>query len=277
MKKNKLAIESDRPIAFFDIEATGISPRADRIIELAVVKIHPDGTTEDFTWRINPEMPIPHESTLIHGITDADIAECPTFRQLADEINSALKDCDLAGYNNLRFDIPMLVEEFLKAQIYFDLENRRVIDVQRIFHKREPRTLSAALSFYCGEMHLDAHGAMPDVLATIRVLQGQYERYQDLPKSIDEIDEYCNPRDPAWADRQGRLRWTSGELAINFGKKKGVLIKTIMQEDPGFLQWILRNDFPSDTKKILQDAINGVWPTPSAEAISTKTESTSED
>jgi DNA polymerase-3 subunit epsilon len=255
-------LKLDRPLAFFDIEATGISPRADRIIDLAIVTLNPDGTRDTHTFRVNPEMPIPEESTKIHGITDQDVENSPTFKEVAPEINSVLEGCDLGGYNIVRFDIPMLAEEFIRCGIKFDVDSRRLIDAQRIFHRREPRDLTAALSFYCGELHMGAHGAEADVLATIQVLEGQFAKYQDLPGEMDSLHDYCNPRDPSWVDRQGRLKWSGGKVALNFGKKKGQLLRRIVEEDPGFIKWMLRSDFPADTRQIVQDAMQGIWPEP---------------
>lgn len=253
-------LKLDRPLAFFDIEATGISPRADRIIDLAIVTLNPDGTRVTNTFRVNPEMHIPEDSTRIHGITDEDVEGSPTFREIAAEINSVLEGCDLGGYNIVRFDIPMLVEEFTRAGIKFEVDSRRLIDAQRIFHQKEPRDLSAALSFYCGETHMGAHGAEADVLATINVLEGQFTKYPDLPGEMDALHDFCNPRDPSWVDSQGRLKWSGGEVALNFGKKKGQLLRRIVEEDQGFIKWMLRSDFPADTRQIVQDAMHGIWP-----------------
>ncbi len=255
-----LNIEIERPIAFFDIEATGISPRADRIVELCIIKITPTKQQSTHIFRINPQVPIPAETTAIHGISDADVADCPTFPELAREIADVLEGCDLGGYNIGRFDIPMLTEEFTRAGIVFNVDSRRVLDVQRIYHRREPRDLSAALKFYCNELHLGAHGAEADVVATIRVFEGQLERYADLPKDMDALDDYCNPRDPAWVDRTGRLRWVNGEPAINFGKKKGETLKGLVASDQGFIKWMLRSDFPADTREIVENATKGIYP-----------------
>ncbi len=255
-----LSIEMDRPIAFFDIEATGISPRADRIVELCIVKITPNKQQSTHIFRINPQVPIPAETTAIHGISDADVADCPTFSELAREIADVLEGCDLGGYNIGRFDIPMLTEEFTRAGIIFDIESRRVLDVQRIYHRKEPRDLSAALNFYCNELHLGAHGAEADVVATIRVFEGQLERYADLPKDMDALDDYCNPRDPSWVDRTGKLRWVDGEAAINFGKKKGETLRELVDNDKGFIKWMLRSDFPADTREIVENALAGIYP-----------------
>jgi DNA polymerase-3 subunit epsilon len=160
--------------------------------------------------------------------------------------------------------MPMLAEEFVRAGVPFDVENRRVIDAQRIFHRREPRDLTAGLHFYCGEMHLDAHGAEADALATVRVLEGQFERYPDLPREMDALHDYCNPRDPNWVDRLGRLKWSKGRVVLNFGKRKGTPLQDLVEKDPGFIKWMLRSDFPRDTLKIVEDAIEGRWPEPPA-------------
>ena len=255
----------DRPLAFFDIESTGTSPGADRIVELAVVRLMPDGSRESRTWRLNPGIPIPAEVTAIHGITDADVADCPSFADAADDILKAFDDADLSGYNVLRFDIPMLTEEFFRAGIRFEWEHRRIIDVQRIYHRKEPRDLTAALAFYCNEMHLDAHGAVADVDATIRVLEAQCGRYTDLPSDMDGLDAYCNPRQPGWVDRTGRLKWQNGEVVLNFGKRKGTPLRQIVEGDTNFVNWMLRSDFPRDVKEILMDAMQGKWPVPPKE------------
>lgn len=248
----------ERPLAVFDIEATGTNPRADRIIELSLIKLLPPrGTREIHTFLINPGIPIPSEAIAIHGITNEQVSGAPTFKDIAPKILDLLKDCDLAGYNVIRFDIPMLIEEFLRAGIPFDLASRRVIDAQRIFHKREPRDLKAALAFYCNELFLDGHRAEDDALATVRVLEGQLERYHDLPTTMDELAKYCDLRDPNWVDRDGKLRWVDGEIAINFGKKKGEKVSMLVRNDPGFLKWMLRGDFASDTKAIVSKIMEG--------------------
>jgi DNA polymerase III subunit epsilon len=252
----------ERPLAIMDIEATGINPRIDRIIDLAIVKLMPDGKRSVRTFRINPGIPIPPETTKIHGIRDSDVADSPSFGLLAPEILDLLKGCDLGGYNLIRFDIPMLVEEFLRNNIKFDIEGRKIIDAQRIFHKREPRDLSAALVYYCGEMHFDAHGAESDALATLRVFEGQFKRYPDLPREIDVLDQYCNPREPDWVDRTGKLKWQNGEIVLNFSRKKGESLKNLIQNDPGFIKWIMRGDFPQDMQEIVQNALQGKWPKP---------------
>jgi DNA polymerase-3 subunit epsilon len=258
----------ERPLAVFDLEATGTNPRTDRIVEVAVVRIFPDDRREVHAFRVNPGVPIPPEATQVHGITDADVARCPTFRDLAPRLLALFDGCDLGGYNCIRFDVPLLIEEFLRVGAQFPMEGRRLIDAQRIFHKREPRDLSAALAFYCKDTHEDAHGAEADALATIRVLEGQFERYPDLPRTAAELDRYCDLRDPSWADREGRLRWVNGEITINFGKKKGESLRETAKNDPGFLRWILKGDFPSDTKEIVQKALDNKTAAPLGSALS---------
>ncbi len=258
----KLELQLDRPLAFFDIEATGSSPRADRIIELAIVKILPSGGHSTHRYRINPQMPIPPEATRVHGLTDTDVAGCPTFMDVAQDVHHVFVDADLAGYNILRFDIPLLTEEFLRAGRSFSTDGRRIIDVQRIFHRREPRDLAAALLFYCGQTHHGAHGAEADVLATIRVLQGQFARYPDLPRNVSDLDRYCDARDPSWVDRAGRLRWKNGEIVLNFGKKKGTPLRTVIANDPNLVKWMLRSDFPVDFREVVAHAVEGQWPSP---------------
>lgn len=257
----------DRPLAVFDIEATGINPRADRIIELAIVKILPKGGQQVLSYTINPGIPIPPESTAIHGITDADVAGKPLFRDLAPAIFKELDGCDLAGYNIIRFDVPMLIEEFQRASLNLSLEGRRIIDSQRIYHKREPRDLKAALAFYCNELFLDGHRAEADAQATLRVLEGQFERYPDLPRDLTELDKYCSVRDPAWVDRDGKLRWLNGEITINFGKKKGEKLRDLARTDVSFLRWILKGDFASDTKAIVTKIMEGKRIDPIGSAI----------
>lgn len=253
-------LELAKPLAVFDIESTGTNPRSDRIIDLAIVKLMPDGSREEHTFRVDPGIPIPRETTEIHGISDLDVLGKPSFGEIAEQLDEILSGCDLSGYNAIRFDIPMLAAEMDRAGRPFSLEGRNLIDPQRIFHQREPRDLSAALQFYCGDQHTGAHGALDDVQATIRVLEGQLERYPDLPLSAEALHKYCNPKHPHWVDSQGRLRWVNGEVAIGFGKNQGRLLKGLVATDNGFLNWILQNDFPDDTKAIIRNAIQGTYP-----------------
>ena len=255
-----MKLKLDRPLAVFDIESTGINRRTDRIIELAIVKLLPDGKRETHEFLFNPERPIPPEATAIHGISDADVKDCPTFVQKAREVAALLADCDLAGYNILGFDIPLLMEEFQRADVPFVAENRRIFDAQRVYHKKVPRDLTAALSYYCNELHVDAHGALGDVEATLRVMEGQLERYPDLPRDLDGLDEFCNPRDPSWVDRTGKLKWVDGEVTLNFGRYAGRKLRTIVAEEPNFVRWMLKADFPQDTRDIVAQAARGIFP-----------------
>ncbi len=255
-------LQIDRPLVFFDIESTGINVKTDRIIDLGIVRILPRHQREAFSFRVHPGMPIPRESSEVHGITDEDVEHCPPFSEVAERVRELFTDVDLAGFNILRFDIPLLEMECNRAGSPLDLREARVVDAQRIFHIKEPRDLSAALKFYCGEFHLDAHGAMGDVDATIRVLDGQLERYGDLPRSVDGLHELCDTRKPDWVDRSGKLRWANGDILINFGKNKGQSLKTLVREDPGFLSWMLRSDFPPDTQDLIRNAMSGRFPDP---------------
>lgn len=251
---------TDKPIAFLDIEATGINFRTDRIIELAIVLVRPDGQRDTHHFLFNPQRPIPAESSAIHGITDEDVKDCPAFSEVAPHIRDLLAGCDLGGYNVIHYDIPLLEVEFERAAIKFETENRRIIDAQKIFHKREPRDLTAALKFYCDDFHADAHGALGDVEATIRVLEGQFAKYPDLPRAVDPLAEFCDQRDPNWADRKGRFKWHNGELIVNFGKKQGQTLRDIAKNEPGFLRWMITNSFPPDVTAIARNALEGKFP-----------------
>jgi DNA polymerase III subunit epsilon len=252
----------ERPLVCFDIESTGTSVKRDRVIDLAMVKVHPGGREETREIRVNPGMPIPSEASAIHGLYDADVKDCPPFADVAGEVDRFLADCDLCGYNLLRFDIPLLQEEMNRAGIPWTMDGRRVIDAQRIFHRKEPRDLTAALKFYCGELHLGAHGATADVRATLSVLEGQLRRYGDLPRDLAGLDAYCHPRDPTWADESGRLKWRDGVLVINFGRNEGASLRELARDERGFLQWILDRDFPDDTKALVREALKGKFPDP---------------
>ncbi len=248
-------------MAIFDIEATGVNRKVDRIIDLAILILRPDGKREEHAYRVNPGVPIPREATAVHGITDADVAGAPTFKQQAPQIAKLLEGCDLGGFNILYYDIPMLCEEFARAGVPFSTEGRRVVDAQRIYHKKEPRDLTAALRYYCGELHLGAHGAMEDVVATTRVLEAQLERYDDLPRDLAGLDAFCNPRDPSWADQDGKLKWVGDDLVINFGQKQGKKLVDLVKDDSKYLDWILKGDFRADTKAIIENAKRGQYPT----------------
>ena len=262
-----------RPLVVFDLETTGLFPRKDRIVEIAAVKTNPDGTEERLEHLVNPEMPIPPETTKIHGITDEMVKGCPTFAELADEIYAFFEGCDVAGFNSDRYDIPCLEESFYRVGKNFAAAIVNRVDVQRIYHKMEPRDLSAAVKFYCNRSHDGAHGALADAEATRDVLAAQLaranaatdagDRYAALKgKDVAEIDGYLVPHDPMNADRNGMFRWRDGILYVNFGKKKGTPLKTILMHEPKFLQWIVKGDFDTDVKAIAADALEGRLPPP---------------
>ena len=254
-------LKLDRPLVVFDIESTGLFPRRDRIVELAAVKLMPDGTEVEKCWLLNPTVPIPPETTAIHGISDDIVKDCPTFADAAADIFAFFEGCDLSGFNADRYDIPCLEEEFARVGLNFAASNRRHVDVQRIYHRMEPRDLSAAVKFYLGRDHAGAHGAEADARATLEVLKAQMERYPNLPQTTAEMDEYLVPHDPLNADRQGMLRWRNGELCVNFGKKKGASLKKLLLDEPNFLRWIVKGDFDTEVRMIVKDLLdNGRLP-----------------
>ncbi len=243
-------IALDRPVVVFDTETTGVNPRTDRIVEIACLKIHPDGRREDWIRRVNPGVPIPAASTAIHGISDEEVRSLPTFREVARELADFLEGCDLAGYNIAGFDLPALRIEFLRAGVPFDVAGRRLLDAQRIFFVREPRNLAAAARFYCRSEHQGAHGALADAEMTLRVLEGQLAHYEDIPRSIPELhDLFCAGLDQD-LDPEGRFRMIRGEPTVNFGKNRGRSLKEMSREEPGFLRWILKGDFSEPVKEI---------------------------
>ena len=255
----------DRPLVFFDLEATGLNKRVNRIVSIALVRFAPGAEPEQYHYFINPTIPIPAESTAIHGITDDDVADAPTFAELAPVLVSHFKDADLAGYYIVGFDIPLLQEEFSRAGVRFEIGARRILDVQKIFFRKEPRDLSAAVRFYCGHEMENAHDALADILATVEVFGGQYRRYDDLPRDMDGLNAYCDQRDPTWVDRSGRLRWVNGQVALNFGRFQGLLLRDVIRIDPNLVTWILKSDFPADTKEIVRRARDlGAYPNPPA-------------
>ncbi|MBO5643289.1 MAG: 3'-5' exonuclease [Kiritimatiellae bacterium] len=266
-----MKINLDRPLIVFDIESTGTSPRQDRIIELAVIKVMPDGTEESRCWLLNPGVHIPEQTTAIHGISDEIVKDCPTFADKADEIFEFFDGCDLSGFNADRFDIPCLEEEFARVGKAFCSSQRRHIDVQRIYHRMERRDLSAAVKFYLGRDHEGAHGAEADTRATLDVLRAQLERYEELPRTSAQMDEFLVPRDPLNVDRNGLLRWKDGELTVNFGKKKGESLRKLFKLEPNYLRWIVKGDFDTEVRMIVNDLLqHGRLPSCPPEAMPKK-------
>ena len=239
------------PIVFFDLETTGTNINSDRIVEICYLKVYPNGNEESKTMRINPEMHIPESSTAVHGIHDEDVADCPTFKSVAKDIAKDFEGADIAGFNSNRFDVPVLVEEFLRAGIDIDLTKRKFIDVQVIYHKLEQRTLSAAYKFYCGKNLEDAHTAEADTRATYEVLKAQLDKYPDvLENDIKFLSEYsCYSRN---VDFAGRIVLNDDNVEVfNFGKYKGLPVEEVFLRDPGYYSWILNGDFTLNTKNVL--------------------------
>lgn len=256
----KYSFNITKPIVFFDLETTGINIQTDRIVEICVAKLSPGGEMEVKTKRVNPERHIPLESSEIHGIYDADVQDKPTFNSIASSFYLYLDKCDLAGYNIKRFDIPLLIEEFKRAGLDFDIIGRNIVDMQTIYHKREPRTLSAAYKYFCGQELEDAHSAEADVIASIDVLQGQLKMYSDLPNDMEELSEFCSQKEPSWIDSTGKFKWSEGVAIVNFSKHSGTPIKELAINEPGFFKWMLKASFPKDALKVAQDALVGKFP-----------------
>jgi len=261
-----------RPLAFFDLEATGTNIGADRIVEISVIKLHPDGSEDVKTWRVHPNMPIPLESSLIHGIYDEHIADEPKFHEIAEAVAEFIHDSDLAGYNSNKFDIPMLMEEFLRAKVSFDLENRHFVDVQNIFHQMEQRTLKAAYQFYCEKQIINAHSAEADTRATMEVLLAQIARYENMEwedkkgnrsvpviNDVEALHKFTNLNKPV--DFAGRMVYNEkGQETFNFGKHKGKPVEDVLKIEPSYYSWMMQGDFPLYTKRKLEE-IHNRWNT----------------
>jgi len=240
------------PIAFIDLETTGINVAKDRIVEISIVKVSPNGTEEVKTYRVNPGMPIPAQSTAVHGISDEDVKNEPGFKEVGKTIAKYLEGCDLAGYNSNRFDFPLLAEEFLRSDIDFDMRKRKFVDVQTIFHKMEQRTLTAAYRFYCNKELEGAHGAEADTKATYEVLKSQLDRYDKLENDIEYLADFSTQNKNA--DFAGMIIFDeNGVETFNFGKNKGVAVEKVLNDQPGYYGWIMNSDFPLYTKKILTE------------------------
>ncbi|MEN8116194.1 MAG: exonuclease domain-containing protein [Bacteroidota bacterium] len=258
-----MQLQLKKPIVFLDLETTGINIVTDRIVEIALIKVNPDGTEEEKQLRINPEMPIPEEASLIHGIYDEDVKDEPAFKEVAKSLVKFIEGCDLGGFNSNRFDIPLLAEEFLRVDIDIDLKKNKFIDVQAIFHKMEKRTLTAAYKFYCNQNLVDAHSALADTKATYEVLKAQLNRYDGVEyedgkgkKSMPIVNDVEKLSEFSSYDRNvdfvGRIVYDeNGVEVFNFGKNKGVPVEQVLQEQPGYFGWILNSEFPLYTKKVL--------------------------
>jgi DNA polymerase-3 subunit epsilon len=246
-----------RPIAFIDLETTGINISTDRIVEIAIVKVQPGGTQVVKRKLVNPLIPIPNEAAAVHGITDEMVKDAPSFKQIANEIKQFIDNCDLAGYNSNRFDIPLLIEEFSRAGIDFDTTNRKTVDVQRIFHQMEPRTLSAAYKFYCQKNLDGAHSAEADASATYEILLAQIQKYPELGGTLDSIVKFAGEDD--MVDFARRFIKVNGVIVFNFGKHKGRPVEEVLKTEPQYYDWMMKGDFALDTKnkitQILRDML----------------------
>jgi DNA polymerase-3 subunit epsilon len=245
------SLQLKRPLAVIDLETTGTNVATDRIIEIAIIKVFPDKTTQSKVKRIHPGMPIPASSTAIHGISDEDVKDCPTFKQCANELRQYLDNCDLAGYNSNRFDIPLLVEEFLRTGLEFDVKDRKFIDVQKIFHLMEKRTLSAAYKFYCDKNLENAHSAEADALATYEILEAQLARYEQLQAEVAPLADFT--KEDEYVDFARRMVMQNGVEVFNFGKYKGRAVRDVLKIEPQYYDWMMKADFPLNTKQKLTE------------------------
>ena len=245
----------EKPIVFFDLETTGLQISTDRIVEISILKIFPNGNKESKTWLVNPTIPIPKETTEIHGITDEKVKNEPTFKDISKEIIELIDNCDLAGYNSNKFDIPLLAEEFIRCDIEFNMQNRNAIDVQNIFHKLEKRNLIAAYKFYCNKDLTNAHSAQADTKATYEILVSQLKKYTELENNINFLSEFSEIRGKL-ADLAGFIKYNEkGEEIFSFGKYRDNTLEKVWKDNPGYFSWIKQADFPKYTKNIIEDFI----------------------
>jgi DNA polymerase-3 subunit epsilon len=249
-----MKLQLNRPLAFIDLETTGVNISTDRIVEIAIVKINPDGTKQVKRKLINPQMPIPPGSSEVHGITDEMVKDAPTFKQVANEVKQFIEGCDLGGYNSNRFDIPMLVEEFLRSGMEFSVEGKKLVDVQKVFHMMEQRTLSAAYKFYCQKTLEGAHSAEVDATATWEVLEAQVERYPQIGNTVDSIVKFTGEDDII--DFARRFVRENGVEVFNFGKHKGKPVAQVLKEEPQYYDWMMKGDFAMNTKQKLTEMLN---------------------
>ena len=245
-----MKLNLNRPLIFFDLETTGTNVTQDRIVELSYIKVYPDGREEQKSRRINPGIPIPPASTAVHHITDEDVKDEPTFNKIAKSLHQIFEGCDIAGYNSNKFDVPLLMEEFARCGINFDVSGRHFIDVQNIFHKMEQRTLVAAYRFYCGKELEGAHSALADTLATYEVLKGQLDKYKDLENDVEKLAKFSASGKNL--DLAARIILDDQDRPIfNFGKHKGKTVKEVLRKEPSFYDWMMQGDFPKNTKDVL--------------------------
>ncbi|MCB1182650.1 3'-5' exonuclease [bacterium] len=250
-----------RPLAVFDLETTGIDVEKDRIVQLAIIRVEPYGTRRTFETLVNPERPIPPEATAVHGIKDADVRDAPTFAQVRREVEELLADADLAGFNSVNFDQPLLMAEMKRAGSELEFRGRRHLDAMRIFHRMERRDLTAAYRFYCDKELTGAHNALADTAATLEILDAQVGRYEEVPDEVEALHAFCNPDEGRFVDRTRKLVWNDqGEAEFTFGKYQGRSLNAVCEENRGYLEWMLNKDFSEEVKGILREALGGVFP-----------------
>jgi DNA polymerase-3 subunit epsilon len=249
-----------RPLCSFDLETTGLDPDRDRIVEIAMVWLHPDGSRTSWTDKVNPQMPIPPASTAIHGISDADVRDAKTFAQLAPKVLAMLAGCDLTGFNMEKFDIPFLAAEFRRCALVFPEPGTAIVDAFVLFQRKEPRDLTAALRLYCGQERKDAHQALADAEGAADILLGQLRHYPDLPLDPQGLHDWLHPRDPNWHDPEGKLTWDGDSLLCNFGKHKGKALLDMARTDADYLRWLLNKDFSLAVKDAVSLALRGHQP-----------------
>lgn len=243
-----------RPVAFIDLETTGLNLSTDKIVEIAIIKIMPDGERLIKRKLVNPQMPISEGAFAVHGISEEMVKEAPTFKQIANEIKQFLEPCDIGGYNSNRFDIPMLIEEFLRCGLHFNVDGRKLIDVQKIFHMMEQRTLTAAYKFYCNKDLMDAHSAESDAMATWEILEAQLERYPHIGNTPEAICKFCGEEDVV--DFSRRFIRVNGIEVFNFGKHKGRTVVEVLKQEPQYYDWMMKGDFTMHTKQKLTEILN---------------------
>jgi DNA polymerase-3 subunit epsilon len=253
-------LQLEVPLTFLDLESTGIFPETDRIIEIAAITLHPDGRVVRYQTLVNPETPIPAGATQVHGITDDDVREAPTFRKLARGLHRAMSGRDIGGFNVGRYDLRLMAAEFRRVGLFYDPDQVRVVDVMRIYHRNERRDLGAAVEFYLGQQHA-GHRAIRDVEATISVLNAQLTRYA-LPATVADLEAYCRNQSPEWLTRDGRIAWRDQQPCITFGRYAGCSLQILASEQPDYLRWILQSEFASDIKHLITEALEGRFPTP---------------
>ena len=245
-----MQIKLKRPLLFFDIESTGLNVATDRIVEISMIKVMPDGSRDIKTRRINPTIPISESARAVHGISDDDVKDCPTFAQLAKSMFQFMEGCDIAGYNSLKFDIPMLTEEFMRVGLDPKFRERNLVDVQVIFYRKEPRTLSGAYKYYCDKNLEDAHAAEADTMATLEVLEAQLDRYPDLVNDVPSLAEFTTQKNIM--DYAARIVLDEHDVPIfNFGKHRGRSVKEVLEQEPSYYSWMMNGDFTQDTKNVL--------------------------